>query len=322
MGAQTKADSDYVNAIYKASEQLFLRMIRPWLFPDIVFNMSRSGREHAACLKILHDFTKKVIKEKRAEIATKSEHIESDNEDKFYTSKKRLAFLDLLLEYSQGGKVLSDNDIQEEVDTFMFEGHDTTSAGIFWTLYILGMAPHIQKKVHKEVDDVFGDGNADKDLTSEDIKNLKYLGCVCKEALRMIPSVPIISRILTEDLHCGDYTVPAGVECAVVLAVVHKDENCWSKPEIFDPDRFLPENSRDRHPYAYVPFSAGPRNCIGQKFALMEEKVVVAHVMRHFSIKTLHMADDRRATAELILRPVPETYVRLIPRKLKSSDSQ
>lgn len=121
-----------------------------------------------------------------------------------FPKKKRLAFLDLLIEASQDGAVLSTDDIREEVDTFMFEGHDTTSASVCWTLFLLGGSPDIQDKVLEEIDMVLG-GDRERSPTMKELGEMKYLECVIKESLRLYPSVPLIARSLGEDVNLGKY---------------------------------------------------------------------------------------------------------------------
>lgn len=117
--------------------------------------------------------------------------------------KKRLAFLDLLIEASKEGTVLSNEDIREEVDTFMFEGHDTTSAAISWTLFLLGSNPEIQEKVAQEMEDIFqGDRNCS--ATMKNLTDMKYLECCIKDALRLYPSVPMMARSINEDVQIGE----------------------------------------------------------------------------------------------------------------------
>lgn len=140
------------------------------------------------------------------------------------------------------------------------QGHDTTSASVCWTLFLLGTSPEIQDKIVEELDSIF-DGDRTRPPTMKELNDMKYLECAIKESLRLYPSVPFLGRHLHEDVQIGEYLVPAGTMALVSTYVLHRDKNVFPKPEIYNPDRFLPENSIGRHPYAYIPFSAGPRNC-------------------------------------------------------------
>lgn len=193
----------------------------------------------------------------------------------------------------------------------MFEGHDTTSAGISWALHLLGNHPQEQEKVVKEICEVLGESH---EVNFEHLGKLKYLECVIKESLRLQPSVPMYARVLGEDQMFENYNIPKGTQVIINPYLIHRDPAYWPEPELFKPERFLPVNSANRHPFAFVPFSAGSRNCIGQRFALMEEKTVLANILRNFKIKSSKRRDQLGFKTELILRPIDGIFASLDPR--------
>ncbi|NWY44096.1 CP4V2 protein, partial [Sylvia atricapilla] len=320
VGAQKNKDSDYVSAIYRMSDLIQRRQLSPWLWPDFLYILFKQGREHKRSLNILHNFTDTVIAEKAEELkSSKQKKHDNDGNCEESGSKKRKAFLDMLLNATDDeGKTLSYRDIREEVDTFMFEGHDTTAAAINWVLYLLGRNPEAQKKVHRELDEVFD--NTERPVTTDDLKNLRYLECVVKEALRLYPSVPMFARTLREDCCIKGYQIPRGANVLVLTYALHRDPEIFPDPEEFRPERFFPENSKGRHPYAYVPFSAGPRNCIGQRFAQMEEKTLLALILRRFWVESCHKPEELGLCGELILRPNRGVWIKLKRRPNAGSE--
>ncbi|NXH16658.1 CP4V2 protein, partial [Bucco capensis] len=311
VGAQENKDSEYVRAVYRMSDLIHERQKSPWLWPDPVYMLFKGGREHERNLKILHNFTDTVIAEKAAELEnTKQTNCNTDGNSEVSGSRKRKAFLDMLLSATDDeGNRLSYRDIREEVDTFMFEGHDTTAAAMNWALYLLGHNPEVQKNVHRELDEVFG--NTERPVTMDDLKNLRYLECVMKEVLRLFPSVPLLGRVLKEDCCIRGYQVPKGTNVVVVTYALHRNPEIFPDPEEFRPERFFPENCKGRHPYAYIPFSAGPRNCIGQRFAQMEEKALLAIILRRFWVDSCQKPEDLGIAGELILRPNNGIWIKL-----------
>ncbi|XP_032042300.1 cytochrome P450 4V2 isoform X2 [Aythya fuligula] len=251
VGAQENKDSEYVRAIYRMSDLIQQRQKSPWLWHDLVYILFKEGREHERNLKILHNFTDTVIAEKAAELEnTKRTKCDTDVNSEESGSKKREAFLDMLLNATDDeGNKLSYKDIREEVDTFMFEGHDTTAASMNWVLYLLGCNPEVQKKVHRELDEVFG--NTERPVTVDDLKKLRYLECVVKEALRLFPSVPMFARSVAEDC------------------------------------------------------------CISQRFAQMEEKTLLALILRRFWVESCQKQDELGLAGDLILRPNNGIWVKL-----------
>ncbi|CAB0014722.1 unnamed protein product [Nesidiocoris tenuis] len=218
--------------------------------------------------------------------------------------KKKSAFLELLIQMRKEANPAfqTDEDVREEVDTFMFEGHDTTTAGICFALDCLAGYPQYQvlikivlhtppsvcsflyktDKIYEELKVKYS--AADCNPTMDEINEFKYLDMFLKEVLRLCPSVPNIARQLTEPLQLASgYILPAGCLAVVNFYLLHRNKIHWPTPEVFDPENFAPETSR--HPFAYVPFSAGPRNCIGQKFAILEMKLTLIKLIVNFKIE-------------------------------------
>lgn len=109
------------------------------------------------------------------------------------------------------------------------------------------------------------------------------------------------------------YTLPAGTQAHLHILDIHRDPDLWPRPDVFDPDRFLPEHSRKRHPFAYIPFSGGFRNCIGQKFAMFELKAVVGLLLRNFVLEAIDTTEHMRPIIDLVLRTKDQLRVKFIP---------
>ena len=246
---------------------------------------------------------------------------------------RRKVFLDMLLEtHLKDPNLLSDLEMRWEVNTFMFAGQDTTSSAITFTLYFLGLHEDFQQKVFDEIQDVLGDDGEvsssilsrndssilsnplnspfNPQITQETLKELKYLDWVIKETLRLVPSVIFGFRKLDSDFQVGPYRIPEGVTLFYSIYHIHRDPEIYPDPEAFNPERWAqnPPN------YAYLPFSAGPRNCIGQKFALLEMKTVVTNVIRSFKVTSLVPKEEMRYGLEVVLRPKVPVKMKLTKR--------
>ncbi|XP_016932948.4 cytochrome P450 4c3 [Drosophila suzukii] len=316
--AQSNSESEYVKAVYGIGSIVQSRQAKIWLQSDFIFSLTSEYKLHQSYISTLHGFSNMVIRERKAELALLQENNNNNNEnapDAYddLGKKKRLAFLDLLIDASKEGTVLSNEDIREEVDTFMFEGHDTTSAAISWTLFLLGCHPEYQEQVVEELDAIFGD-DKETPATMKNLLDMRYLECCIKDSLRLFPSVPMMARMVAEDVNIGGKIVPAGTQAIIMTYALHRNPRVFPKPEQFNPDNFLPENCAGRHPFAYIPFSAGPRNCIGQKFAILEEKAVISTVLRKYKIEAVDRREDLTLLGELILRPKDGLRVKITPR--------
>lgn len=258
-------------------------------------------------IKTMHDFTNSVIKAKRQALKKKqatgtdgtASRVVLSDDDGVY-GKKRLSFLDLLMNETS----MSDADIREEVDTFMFEGHDTTTSGIFFSLMALAMHQDIQKRLYEEIGSVLEtEEERHGPLTNGTLQRMKYLDMVIKEVLRVYPSVPIIGRELLEDVEIDGCQVPRGTAIVVILYNVHRNAEVFPDPERFDPERFSDDAPGTRGPYDYIPFSVGARNCIGQKYALLEMKVTLVKLLLAYKFSPGKTTDSICIQGDLVLRP-------------------
>ncbi|XP_014605809.1 PREDICTED: cytochrome P450 4C1-like [Polistes canadensis] len=320
-------ESEYRNAVHGYGKIIPYRFVRPWYHFDKLFAFSPTGRLEKKLLKTLHNFSKNIIAERMRfheqtdykylqnlnQVNEENEIISEELEEynKRTGLKRKLCLLDLLIVLNLENKQIDYDGIREEVDTFMFEGHDTTAMVLCFALSLFAKHRNVQENIRREVNTVMQ--REDCKLTTSMLQDCSYLERCIKESLRLYPSVHTIFRYLNEDLQLSNYVVPAGSSCQVSIYNVHRNPIYWPNPDIFDPDRFLPENMKERHPYSYIPFSAGMRNCIGQKFAMFELKVLIAHILHNFNLEPVDELEDVIINADITMNPSKPLHVKFIP---------
>ncbi|XP_064210853.1 cytochrome P450 4c3-like [Tribolium castaneum] len=302
----TKQAKEYKEAFHKLMAIMLHRIFRPYLVYDIFYVFSPKFYEERKLIKLLHNFTNDIIAKRRKDF---HQGIVASQK------KKRLAMLDLLLTVQKEEGIIDDEGIREEVDTFMFEGHDTVSSAINFALMVLANHPTVQEEIVQEMKDVLGDTK--KKPVYNDLQELKYMERVIKEVLRLYPSVHYISRELGEDMvTTTGYKLRKGTILQLHIYDLHYNPVIYPEPEKFDPDRFLPENCDKRHPYAYIPFSAGPRNCIGQRFAMLELKAVLCGILSNFTLQPVDTPESIVMVEDIVLRTKENIKVKFVPREM------
>ncbi|KAI8115386.1 Cytochrome P450 4d2 [Lucilia cuprina] len=267
------------------------RFLKPLEHFDFTFKLLsyKTYTKLLSNVQIIHKFTEKLINERRAELTTtiKDKYLDQNaNEYEEMGIKKNRTFLDILLQSTIDGKPLTNEDIHEEVNNFTFGGHDTTTCAISFILYLLSRHPEVQQKVYEEILSIIGP-DKNKSVVMGELLKLKYLECVIKEALRLYPPAPIIGRTTEEDFKIGNNIIPRGTNIIILIYMMCRDPDYFPRPNDFIPERFSAENIEKIHPFAFLPFSWGPRNCIGQKFAILEIKSIVSCLLRHFEFLPL-----------------------------------
>ncbi|XP_055095229.1 cytochrome P450 4F3-like isoform X1 [Symphalangus syndactylus] len=288
---------EYTDAILELSALILKRQQHIFLRADFSYFLPPNGRRfHRAC-DIVHNFTDAVIQERRLTLT--SQGVEDFLQAK--AKSKTLNLIDvLLLAKDENGKELLDEDMRAETDTFMFVGHDTTASGLSWVPYNHVRYPEYQEHCQQEVQE-FLKNRDPKEIGWDDLAQLPFLTMCLKESLRLHSPVSRIHRCCPQDVVLPDgRVIPKGNTCTVSIFGIHHNPSVWPDPEVYDPFRFDPENLQKTSPLAFIPFSAGPRNCIGQTFAMAEMKVVLALTLLPFRILPDH-AEPRRKL-ELIVR--------------------
>ncbi|XP_043654795.1 probable cytochrome P450 4d21 [Drosophila teissieri] len=320
MGVQVNAQNDpnfpYTKAlkrvVYIESKRMASVSMRyNWLFPLAAPLVYRRLQKD---IGIMQDFTDKVIRERRAIL----ERTKADGTykplimgDEEIGGKAKMTLLDILLQASIDNKPLSDVDIREEVDVFIFAGDDTTTSGVSHALHAISRHPKVQQCIYEELLSVLGT-DPDAPVTQTKLLELKYLDCVIKETMRLHPPVPILGRYIREDLHIGDKTIPGNTSILLMPYYVYRDPEYFPDPLAFKPERWLDMKATSHTPLAYIPFSAGPKNCIGQKFANLQMKALISKVLRHYEL--LALGEDLTPTYTFILSSCTGNNVGLKPR--------
>ncbi|XP_051172501.1 cytochrome P450 4C1-like [Leptopilina boulardi] len=314
---EIKTRNLYGSAIREISNNLFFRALRPWLHFDKIFNLTPTGIKQQKLINVLHGFSNQVIQNRKEENERKSKMKDESflvdaKEQQRIKSECKKALLDILINAAKKNPDVDDTAIREEVDTFVFEGHDTTAMGACFTILLLAEHKEIQEIAREEVCQIFKESCGKIEM--KEINRFSYLDRCIKEALRLFPGVPGIARVLHEDLQLKNYLAPAGTNIHLHIFDLHRDENFWPNPLVYEPNRFLPENIQSRHSFSYIPFSAGPRNCIGQKFAMMEIKILVANLLYNFDMETLDSFQNVKLHQDIIIRPGQPIRVKFIKR--------
>jgi cytochrome P450 len=239
-----------------------------WLEAPILWP-TRHNRELRRAIAELDSLVQRMIDERRAAAAPSDDLL------------SRL----LQAQDEDDGGHMTDKQVRDEITTLFVAGHETTANGLAWSLYLLARHPQAYARARAAVDSL-GGGPA----TLADLDRLEFLGRVFKEALRLYPPVYLFARITCADVTVGGYRIPERTAVTLSPWIVHRRADLWPDPTRFDPDRFTPAAEAARASDAWIPFSDGPRVCIGAHFSQLEAPLVLATLLQRAGFA---LADDR-----------------------------
>ncbi|KAJ8672746.1 hypothetical protein QAD02_004006 [Eretmocerus hayati] len=272
-------------------ELIHLRMMKIWLHPDNIFRWTDLGRKMKEGQRVIHSFIESAVTRKKKEYYALERGAIS-------TDRPRLMLLEQLIDQNMKMNLMNDEELRDQIYTLFTAAQDTTAVISSFALLHLAMDQKIQNRVREEIREVVGS----EKVMNEHLPDLKFTEMVIKETLRLYPIAPLMVRQVTGDIDLETCTLPKGCSVVMVPFMTHRNKKYWDDPEKFIPERFLPENSDERHPYAYIPFSGGLRGCIGQKYAMMCLKIILVHILRNFRLHSERTTKDIRLKTDISIR--------------------
>jgi cytochrome P450 len=222
-------------------------------------------------------------------VATINEIIYRLIETRRQSEVKQDDLLSMLIDarYDDSGKGMDDEQLRDELVTIFLAGHETTAIALTWSVALLSLHPTVRRKLQREVDRVL----EDRIPTAADYNDLQYTNAVVSEAMRLYPPLPMTIRQALEDDVLEGYPIQAKSSIFINIFSAHHNPDVWENPEGFDPERFLPERSNEIPRFGYLPFGGGPRQCIGNNFALMEAVLALSMISQRYELNLVPGTD-------------------------------
>ncbi|MBN3277563.1 CP3AR protein, partial [Polyodon spathula] len=218
--------------------------------------------------------------------------MKSDRKKNYHTAGSRVDFLQLMVDSQipdksaqsktdeQPSKGLTDHEILSQAMIFVFAGYETTSTTLSFLTYNLATNPKAMMKLQEEIDRVLPNKAP---VTYESLAAMEYLDMALNESLRLYPAAPRLDRVCKKTVEINGVTIPKGTVVTIPTYALHRDSKHWPDPEVFDPERFSKDKTENMDQYAYLPFGAGPRNCIGMRFAIILVKVAMVNLLQNLT---------------------------------------
>lgn len=291
MNIQQQARSAYLDVLDELFELVTKRSTNVLLHPQWAYRLTSYYRRECRARQIFCAPSTEVLQ--RNPILARSPSEFSD------VSKPQI-LIDQLYDLALKDPSFDRDAIEKELNTMIFGGNETTAITMSNALLLIAMHPEVQNKLIVEITQVLGESFAN--ITIEQLQQLTYMEAVLKEAMRLYPITTILGRKTGADLQLGEYRIPAKVNLAIDVFSIHRSAEHWGlNADLFVPERFL---TGKHHPYAFLGFSAGPRNCIGIRYAWISMKMTLAHVLRRFELETPLRLQDIRIKASMTLKVI------------------
>ncbi|KAH8360198.1 hypothetical protein KR093_011323 [Drosophila rubida] len=296
LGTDVQKEEIYQNETLMAKYQMSLEagmemILKPWLGIEAVRSWTKFGKHLSNSHSTIINFIKKIIDNKLNEAAIINP-----------TEIKTNSFVNLAMAQLKN-QVFTYQNVADEANTIVFAAFETTALTITYTLMHLAMFPEYQERAFEEIESVFPN-TGDFEVTYDDMQKLDYLDMVINESMRLMPPLPLSLRKVTEDVKLSNGVVlPKGIQFCISIFHTHRNKDVWGPDaHMFNPDTCLPSNLQDKHPYAFIPFLRGKRNCIGWKYALISMKITLIKILRNYKISTTFRFEDLEIVDNITLK--------------------
>ncbi|KAJ3664760.1 hypothetical protein Zmor_000304 [Zophobas morio] len=287
---------------------VFTRVRNFWFHFDFIYEKSSYFREQLMMRRLADTMIKEILDTRVPEVVQRIKNNEKPEDDR---SPSMLESIQEMLQ--ENPDCFSEKECIDHLMTFMATSQDTQSSAIAFTFMMLGAYPEIQDLVVQELREVLGQRTS---LDFTDVTKLKYLEMCIKEAMRLYPVAPFIFRETTEEFQLENLIIPENVTVTLSIYHVHRDPKCWEKPNEYYPEHFSAEATTKRNPYAFIPFSAGPRKCIAQQYSYANMKILLSTVLLNYEIFCQQKVEDIQLTTDISIRPLGGYMIKIKPRSL------
>ncbi|CAH0559241.1 unnamed protein product [Brassicogethes aeneus] len=307
IGAQKGRNKEFIDASIKYYDVVYPRLVKPWLQNDFIFSMSHLKDKTDVYKATMNKFMDSVVENTRR-IKKTGKSVVIDN------FKPSINDLDKI--FMENSKVLNYQNYLHNLITLYAASEDTVAQIAAATCFCLGMYPECQEKATEEIRLLVGANKTN--ITFDDVIKLDYLDKCVKEALRLFPIAPFIARKVVSDFQIDKWTLPSNVSILISIFSLHLNPKEWEHPMEFYPEHFDFEAVEKRHPYSFIPFSAGPRGCIGKLYAQTSIKVLLVNILQRFKIEADGKYVDiyKHLRADISVRSKIGFPVKLTRRKL------
>ncbi|XP_011169761.2 cytochrome P450 4V2 [Solenopsis invicta] len=314
--ADLKTINLYVESAEKIKNILRRRMYSTWIMNELSFynfifnNFYALGHEQKKVIKSLGSLTDMMTQHQL--YGTHGEHT---NKTKNHTNK---TFFEMMLK-TFSKKNFTEKLIRDNMITLLLTATDSIGVTLNFVVFMLANFSEIQEKVYKELTEIYGTTSVKSTpIKYEDLQHMNYLDRVIKETMRLFPTIPLVGRKLKEDMKIGEYIIPKNTNVTIAFMLMYRNEKYWPDPLKFDPDRFLPKRLKDNQLSYFAPFSDGPRNCIGMRYAMTSMKVILATLVRTFVLKVdEHIPINKiKLQTDITISPIKPFKIRIEKRNL------